>query len=68
MHTFLWHDLRKDPAFIFNKAPYNEGKVVVADVNWGCGSSREGAVYALMRTVSAPSLRPVLAIFTTIIV
>ncbi len=59
MHTFLWHDLRKDPAFIFNKAPYNEGKVVVADVNWGCGSSREGAVYALnangIRAVVAPS-------------
>ena len=59
MHTFLWHDLRKDPAFIFNKAPYNEGKVVVADVNWGCGSSREGAVYALnangIRAVIAPS-------------
>ena len=59
MHTFLWHDLRKTPAFIFNKAPYNEGKVVVADVNWGCGSSREGAVYALnangIRAVVAPS-------------
>ena len=59
MHTFLWHDLRRDPAFIFNKAPYNEGKVVVADVNWGCGSSREGAVYALnangIRAVVAPS-------------
>ena len=59
MHTFLWHDLRKNPAFIFNKAPYNEGKVVVADVNWGCGSSREGAVYALnangIRAVVAPS-------------
>ena len=59
MHNFLWHDLRKNPAFIFNKAPYNEGKVVVADVNWGCGSSREGAVYALnangIRAVVAPS-------------
>ena len=47
MHLFLWHDLRKDPEFIYNKLPYNEGTVVVADINWGCGSSREGAVYAL---------------------
>ena len=59
MHTFLWHDLRKDPNFVYNKTPYNEGTVVVADINWGCGSSREGAVYALnangIRAVVAPS-------------
>ena len=59
MASFLWHDLRKDPDFIFNTAPYSNGKVVVADINWGCGSSREGAVYALnangIRAVIAPS-------------
>ena len=59
MASFLWHDLRKDPDFIFNRAPYSNGKVVVADINWGCGSSREGAVYALnangIRAVIAPS-------------
>ena len=59
MATFLWHDLRKDPDFIFNKSPYCGGKVIVADINWGCGSSREGAVYALnangIRAVVAPS-------------
>ena len=59
MLKFLWHDLRENPDFIFNKAPYNKGKVVVADINWGCGSSREGAVYALnangIRAVVAPS-------------
>jgi len=59
MASFLWHDLRKNPDFIFNKPPYSEGKVVVADINWGCGSSREGAVYALnangIRAVVAPS-------------
>ena len=59
MASFLWHDLRKDPDFIFNTAPYRNGKVVVADINWGCGSSREGAVYALnangIRAVIAPS-------------
>ena len=43
MPNFLWHDLRENPDFIFNKTPFNKGKVVVADINWGCGSSREGA-------------------------
>ena len=59
MPNFLWHDLRENPDFIFNKVPYDKGKVVVADINWGCGSSREGAVYALnangIRAVVAPS-------------
>ena len=59
MASFLWHDLRENPDFIFNKPPYDQGKVVVADINWGCGSSREGAVYALnangIRAVIAPS-------------
>ena len=34
-------------------------KIIVADINWGCGSSRENAVYALVangiRCVIAPS-------------
>ena len=64
-HTFLWHDLRFDNDgsvkrdFIFNKAPFDQATVVVADINWGCGSSRENAVYALVsngiRAVIAPS-------------
>jgi len=48
----LFHDLRfnadgsrKD--FILNRAPYDWAKIIVADRNWGCGSSRETAVYAL---------------------
>ena len=57
MATFLWHDLRKDPNFIFNQSPYSGGRVVVADINWGCGSSREGAVYAL----NANGIRAVVA-------
>ena len=59
MASFLWHDLRKNPEFSFNKPPFSEGKVVVSDINWGCGSSREGAVYALnangIRAIVAPS-------------
>lgn len=62
---FLFHDLRFDsdggekPDFIFNQAPYGDGGIIVADVNWGCGSSREAAVHALLangiRAVIAPS-------------
>lgn len=61
---YLFHDLRfdadgKEKDFIFNKPPYRGGKVLVADLNWGCGSSREHAVYVLVangiRCVIAPS-------------
>ena len=63
--SFLFHDLRFDdtgaekPEFIFNKPPFRDAKVIVADLNWGCGSSRENAVAALVangiRAVVAPS-------------
>lgn len=61
----LFHDLRFDdkgdekPDFIFNKPAFRDAKIVVADVNWGCGSSREAAVEVLVangiRAVIAPS-------------
>lgn len=38
---------RPDPAFILNKAPYNRGAILLARANFGCGSSREHAVWAL---------------------
>jgi 3-isopropylmalate/(R)-2-methylmalate dehydratase small subunit len=62
---FLFHDLRfeadgTEKDFIYNKAPFSDAKIVVADVNWGCGSSRENAVTALVangfRAVIAPSI------------
>lgn len=62
---YLFHDLRFDEHnaergdFVFNREPFRHGKVIVADVNWGCGSSRENAVYVLVangiRVVIAPS-------------
>ncbi len=62
---FLLHDLRFDEegrerdGFVMNQAPYRQGKVIVADANWGCGSSREHAVHALVaygvRCLIAPS-------------
>jgi 3-isopropylmalate/(R)-2-methylmalate dehydratase small subunit len=64
--SFLFHDVRFDaggaerPEFILNQAPYRGAKIVVAAVNFGCGSSREAAVWALaaygVRSVIAPSL------------
>lgn len=45
--------------FILNRPPYRDAVVMVADENFGCGSSRESAVYALLafgiRCVIAPS-------------
>ncbi len=39
---------RSDPAFILNIEPYNRGSVLVAGPDFGTGSSREHAVWALM--------------------
>jgi 3-isopropylmalate/(R)-2-methylmalate dehydratase small subunit len=33
---------------VLNKTPYRNAQIIVADRNWGGGSSRESAVYALM--------------------
>ena len=48
----LLHDRRfdaegKEKDFILNREPYRRAQIIVADRNWGCGSSRESAVYAL---------------------
>jgi 3-isopropylmalate/(R)-2-methylmalate dehydratase small subunit len=62
---FLFYDVRFNadgaelPDFILNRAPYRDARILVADLNFGCGSSREGAVWALFdygfRSVIAPS-------------
>jgi len=45
--------------FILNQQPFRDAGIIVADDNFGCGSSRESAVYALLafgvRCVIAPS-------------
>ena len=62
---YLFYDLRFDaqgrerPDFVLNQEPYRKAGILVANINFGCGSSREGAAYALMdygiRAVIAPS-------------
>jgi 3-isopropylmalate/(R)-2-methylmalate dehydratase small subunit len=50
----LFHDLRYDergsekPDFVLNRAPYRKAKILVAGDNFGCGSSREHAPWALL--------------------
>jgi 3-isopropylmalate/(R)-2-methylmalate dehydratase small subunit len=66
----LFHDLRfnadgTEKDFILNRAPYRHAGIIVADRNFGCGSSRESAVYALyefgVRCVIAPSFGDIFA-------
>ena len=56
---WLFHDLREDPAFVLNQPAYRDARALVAAQNFGCGSSRENAVWALydygFRVVIAPS-------------
>jgi len=48
-----------NPDFVFNRAPFREAVILLAGINFGCGSSREPAVWALMglgiRAIIAPS-------------
>src|ERR1700744_6353217 len=67
----LFNDLRFDaegkekPDFPLNQPSWRDAKVVVAARNFGCGSSREAAVYALydygVRCVIAPSFGDIFA-------
>ncbi|WP_010203314.1 3-isopropylmalate dehydratase small subunit [Salinibacterium sp. PAMC 21357] len=41
---FAW---RQDPDFILNREPFTRGKILVAGADFGTGSSREHAVWAL---------------------
>src|SRR4030088_2572387 len=37
----------ENPEFILNREPYRQAEILVTGPNFGCGSSREGAVWAL---------------------
>lgn len=43
----LFSSWRKNPDFILNQEPFNRGSVLVAGADFGTGSSREHAVWAL---------------------
>lgn len=60
----VFHDLRLtegvvNPGFILNQAPYDAAEILVCGDNFGCGSSREYAVWGLMqfgvKVIIAPS-------------
>ncbi len=41
-------DGKEDPDFVLNKPPYRKAEILITGTNFGCGSSREHAVWALM--------------------
>jgi 3-isopropylmalate/(R)-2-methylmalate dehydratase small subunit len=61
----LFHEMRTrpdgsvNPDFVLNKPAYRNAKILIAGANFGCGSSREHAPWALLdfgiRCVIAPS-------------
>jgi len=68
---FLFYDWRHspdgklDPAFPLNQSRYSGANILVSGKNFGCGSSREHAVWALedfgFRAVIAPSFADIFA-------
>jgi 3-isopropylmalate/(R)-2-methylmalate dehydratase small subunit len=62
---FLFYDWRKDPAFELNRPEAAGASILVAGRNFGCGSSREHAAWALQdygfEVVVAPSFGDIFA-------
>ena len=52
-----------DPAFVLNRPEYAGARILLGGENFGCGSSREHAVWALVefgiRAIVAPSFSPI---------
>jgi 3-isopropylmalate/(R)-2-methylmalate dehydratase small subunit len=56
---FAFEDWREDPTCVFNRPEHARAPILVTGPNFGCGSSREHAVWALedrgIRVILAPS-------------
>jgi 3-isopropylmalate/(R)-2-methylmalate dehydratase small subunit len=71
LHPYLLYDLRFDgngaerPGFVLNQPAYRDARILVTGPNFGAGSAREGAVYAVadygIRAVVAPSFSDIFA-------
>ena len=52
--TYVFRDLRIDPEgnefpeFVLNQPAFRESRIIVGKHNFGCGSSREGAIFTLV--------------------
>ena len=63
---FTFHDVRRHLGgeekeredFPLNQDRYRQAKILVCGINFGCGSSREGAVYTLMESGVAVLIAP----------
>lgn len=68
-HAFeVWRrraDGSEDPDFVLNRVAFRNAPILLSGPNFGCGSSREGAVWALagagIRAVIAPSFSDIFA-------
>jgi len=68
---FTFHDVRRSadgslrPDFPLNDERYRDARIIVGGTNFGCGSSREGAVYTLIesgfKVLIAPSFGDIFA-------
>ena len=62
---FLFHDWRQEPSFVLDVPRYEGAGILVTGRNFGCGSSREHAPWALadygFRAVVAPSFADIFA-------
>lgn len=68
---FTFHDVRRRadgslrPDFPLNEERYRDARIIVGGTNFGCGSSREGAVYTLIdsgfNVLIAPSFGDIFA-------